>query len=237
MSTRRANELLYDSEAVLRLVDTALAELRKASGGSASEAPHAERALAGEQAVGADASEALPQILVRVSSEITGVLAGLRQSRDVLERAAVEKLQHTGQKLREVNSVTEVAATDIMDAIDRSLSLVDELDAQEADSSDQSAELRAKLREELFGVMGSLQFQDITTQQLNYASSMLVDMERRLLQIARLLDPAALAMGMPPAEDPMQLPAAAFDPGATTGDTESRQALADQIFTVPRRRQ
>jgi hypothetical protein len=51
------------------------------------------------------------------------------------------------------------------------------------------------------------------------------DMETRLLQIARLFDPAASAEAALGAPDPRT-----FDPNATTRDAEGRQAVADQVF-------
>jgi hypothetical protein len=82
------------------------------------------------------------------------------------------------------------------------------------------------MRDEIFGMMGALQFQDITTQQLAYAASVLSDMEARLLQIAKLFDPAAAMVGAAVTRpDPRT-----FDPSATTQRADERQALADQIF-------
>ena len=228
---RAATEVLYDSQAALRLVDSQIDELRREPGasGSASEAPaeHLEALLA--QPVGAGVGlTALPLILTRANQEIQAVLASLRDSRSALEAATVEKLQHTSAKLREVTSATEVAATDILDGLDRAQTLVDRLDdADAANDRDRGRETREQLRQELFGMMGCLQFQDIANQQLAYAATVLGDMEQRLQQIAKLFDPATHfpppAFGAP---DPRT-----FDPAATAQNPEARQALADSIFT------
>jgi chemotaxis regulatin CheY-phosphate phosphatase CheZ len=172
---------------------------------------------------------ALPFILERANAEIQGVLANLRDSRTALETATVEKLQHTSDKLKEVTSATEVAATDILDALDRTQTMVDELDAaEEAGDRDPGRQVRDRMREEIFGMMGALQFQDITTQQLAYAAGVLSEMESRLLQIAKLFDPAAaMVSALPSAPDPRT-----YDPRATTQRAGERQALADQIFVV-----
>jgi chemotaxis regulatin CheY-phosphate phosphatase CheZ len=172
---------------------------------------------------------ALPLILERANDEIQGVLASLRDSRTALESATVEKIQHTSEKLREVTSATEVATTDMLDALDRAQGMVDALDAADAAGDRACAQaMRDSLRQEIFGMMGCLQFQDITTQQLSYAASVLTDMEDRLLQIAKLFDPAtAMARAVSVGPDPRT-----FDPHASTQHAEQRQALADQIFTV-----
>ncbi len=214
------HELLYDTETALRLVD---GEVRAMTG---------EGRGAGVVSPGAHGCglAALPFILERANEEIQAVLSNLRDSRaalEALEAATVEKLQHTSEKLREVTSATEVAATDILDALDRAGATVDALEAADHDGDKPRAqELRDALRGEIAGMMGALQFQDITTQQLAYAAGVLTDMEGRLLTIAQLFDPAGVAArtasGGP---DPRT-----FDPGATTRNADRRQAIADEVF-------
>lgn len=142
MASRATHELLYDSEATLRLVDSALADLR----GRPAE-PETPAAIA-----------ALPQLLLQAYGEIINILGSLREGRGALERAAVEKIHRTHEGLREVSSATEVVATDIMDAVDRALGMVDELDAEEGEhAKERSTGLRASIRDELFGVMNHLE--------------------------------------------------------------------------------
>lgn len=232
MATRPADELLYDSEATLRLVDDALNDIHDLHTGQ--EAMEAQmRALIGELVDQPRGLAALPRVLLRAYAEIMSVLESLKQSRGMLERASLDKLQHTNQKLREVTSATEVAATDIMDSVDRALGMVDQLEAEDAEAStERAAEIRGALRDELFGVMGSLQFQDITTQQINYASSVLVEMEKKLQQIAHVFDPRTFGLDVVTEHGTVSGEPVAFDPAATTADAEKRQALVDQIFTV-----
>jgi chemotaxis regulatin CheY-phosphate phosphatase CheZ len=233
MTARHATELLYDSEAALRLVDSAIQDLRtlpRPSGGAA--APNANGSVRDLLASpGAVDLVGLSQILARSYGEIVKVLGSLRESRSVLEQTAFEKLHHTHDKLREVTTVTQTAATDILDGLDRAVALVNDMDAR-ANDGDTAAEraLRGKLRDELFSLMGCMQFQDITTQQLTYASSVLTELETRLAQLATILDPTALqatgvAMAVP---GPSGAPT--FDPAASMQDAEARQAVADQIF-------
>jgi chemotaxis regulatin CheY-phosphate phosphatase CheZ len=163
------------------------------------------------------------------------LLERLRVSRGILEQAAMDKLAHMHDKLREVSSATEIAATDILDGLDRSVAMVDELDAaaEAPDGAVRGAEIRVRMRDELFGLMVHLQFQDITTQQLAYASSVIVDMEQRVAQIVAVFDPKAMGLSAP-------MPAlisngpVAFDPNATNSNAADRQALADELFTSKR---
>ena len=219
MTSPRAHEVLYESEATLRLVDHELHELRSS--------PDSMR-----QPGLAD----LPAILERANAQILNVLTRLRETRAALQNSTMEKFQATHDKLKEVTSATEDAAINIMDACDRASQMVDELDAIDAapePDRTKAGEIRGTLRDEIFMMMGALQFQDITTQQLNHASSVLVEMEQRLLEVAKLFD----ANG-----DVAQLTGrtnevadnGTFDPNATTHNAEGRQALADEIFTAIR---
>ena len=236
MTARQATELLYDSEAALRLVDSAIEDLRDApprdlSAVTDPSSPEIRQLLAATGKLGLDG---LTKVLARGYTEIVSALGRLRESRDLLEKTAVDKLQHTHDKLREVKNATETAATDILDGLDRAMALVDDMDAKaEAGDAAAGAELRTKLRDELFTLVSCMQFQDITTQQLNYASSVLGETENRLAELARFLDPASL--GMDNLLAPLQSPATpdapvTFDPAASTQNAEARQAVADEIF-------
>ena len=213
MTARPATELLYDSEAALRLVDSAIEDLR----------------LNGSAPIG---MVALSHVLARGYSEIVSVLGSVRESRQILQPAAVDRIHHTHERLREVRNATEIAATDILDGIDRSVALVNDMDAKAAaGDAAAGADLRNRLRDELFALMGCLQFQDITTQQLNYASAVLVEMETRLDALAHLLDPASLgASGLSVTPQPPLPGATTFDADASTENAATRQAVADEIF-------
>jgi chemotaxis regulatin CheY-phosphate phosphatase CheZ len=232
--TKPANDVLYDSEAALRLVDSALSELRGIAPGALEEGEGHDGADAAQRNAGEDDSgalAALPRMLLRAYSEIISVLECLKQSRGMLERTTVERLQHTHEKLREVSSTTENAATNMLDGLDRALGLIDRLDAESApEASENAVALRGQLRDELFAMMSHLQFHDITTQQLNYTSSVLSDVERRLSQVAKVFDPRSLGVEPPQTAETPSTPVA-FDPGATVENAQVRQALADEIFT------
>jgi chemotaxis regulatin CheY-phosphate phosphatase CheZ len=218
MSDPRAQTAYYESEAALRLVDKELDTLRD-----------------GAEAVSRFVSVSLadlPVILERANNQIRSVLAHLRETRHALQSTTFEKLQTTHDKIKEVTSATEDAATNIMDACDRASQIVDELDAIDAEDApdrEKAGALRTTLRDELFMMMGALQFQDITSQQLAHASSVLVEMENRLADIANLFD-SSISI-----ERPLTthggVDEKTYDPNATTRNAEQRQNLADEIFT------
>jgi len=214
MITHRAHEVLYESEAALRLVDQEIHDLRG-------------------DAMPDDAGIAeLPAILQRANTQILEVLSRLRDTRTVLQSSALQKFQVTQDKLREVTTATEDAATNILDACDRAAQIVDALDTNDAlvePNRATASVLRGTLRDELFLMMSALQFQDITTQQLNHASAVLVDMEDRLADVARLFDTSFDEQYRGKRYDAPD--AMTYDPNASTKNIEGRQALADEIFT------
>lgn len=216
-STSRTEAILYESEAALRLVDKELDALRDDDAADVFGGVHAPD---------------LPQILDVATQQIHSVLTHLRATRSALQSTTLDKLHSTHDKLRQVTSATEDAAINIMDACDRANSLVDELDAIDtADVPDRTraSDVRVTLRDELFLMMGALQFQDITAQQLAHASALLVDMEARLIDIMRLFDTGGTGERL----IALQVPSAqTYDSNATTRNAEGRQALADEIFTV-----
>lgn len=264
--TRISEDLLDDSEAALRLVDSLLDDLRDgdeieaAEGvepgtvraaemgtGSTSVGAAAGTAAAGVAATGVaddDGSSALaqlPEVLLRAQAEIKVALESLRHSRGFLERTTLERVQRTQQHLQEVSSTTEQAATDMLDGLDRALFLIDRLDSCAdpalADGSDaaaaeveDAAAIRTELRDELFHLISNLQFQDITSQQLRYASGVLEEIETRLLEIAELFNVGLAELGTGAASAPTTAQTETYDPSATMLGAKERQAVADEIF-------
>lgn len=214
MSTARIAEVLYDSETVLRLVDSELDELR-------------------DDPVDAHPLAVLLTVLQRVNGEIANVLRVMHLGREALRDVPLQELRESTTKLRDVVAATEAAATSIMDGLDRAQGMVDRLDAlAEAANSDgdvEAAAVRNQLRDELFAIMGSLQFQDITSQQIGHVEQMLADVDRRLRGTAALLEGSvADAAGLTGA------PIVAFAESASTRDVNERQATADALLWADR---
>jgi chemotaxis regulatin CheY-phosphate phosphatase CheZ len=222
----RRRGALEDSESVLRQVNGALQDI------GVSNTPVAGSATA---AVARDAGR-LPQLaatLIDAYVEINALIAMLKDSRDVLERAALHRLHRTNKHLQDVSSVTETAATDMLDGVDKTMGLLDDL-MTERDGGGDGVARADEMRDVLHGFVISLQFQDITSQQLGYASSVLVDLEDRLARISAVFGDECFS------EDEIQEletdledvieTHATCDPHASLGDAEARQSLADSIF-------
>jgi hypothetical protein len=216
-------ELLRDSEATLRIVDTLLDELRDSEPTRPLESDRVVELL-DELTSRPTGLSALPRVLLHAFAEVSSALEALRLSRSVLEQATFERVQRTQEKLREVSSATEVAATDILNGLDHAVQLTDRLDALASDGAGEALGVRAELREELFRLMGCLQFQDITSQQLQYAASVLGDIESRLAAVA------ALFGGVTGTATATDHGGVTFDPFASMNGADHRQAVADSIF-------
>lgn len=215
MATGRITEVLYDSETVLRLVDSELEELCDDTLDGSVAGHHLAILLA---------------VMQRANREISQVLATLHDSREALQEVTLKEIHDSTAKLHEVSSVTEIAATRIMDGLERAHALVDRLDDIDVpdnggDSSVEAAAVRNSLRDELFALMGSLQFQDITSQQLGHVSQMLNDVERRLHATASLLHGGCAEAVVIAAE-----PLPTFSESASTRNSAERQATADALF-------
>jgi hypothetical protein len=231
MANERASELMYDTASTLRLLDAELGELapRRTSETSTSTAAAAAAIGATDRVL-----PLLPAIFVRAMGEVHAMLASIRTGREHIRAATTERLAHTNEKLDEVSSATGKAALDIMDALDRAIAKVDELETEDvlADAEKGTA-IRSDLRDELFAVMGHMQFQDITSQQIMHVQSLLADMETRLGDIANLFDHQAGDTAEPPPSPVLatrtEKDAHSFDPNATLADAETRQALADSL--------
>lgn len=222
---RPPQELLYDSEASLRLVDHAIEEL---SANGAELDSDAQRVLQHVMAQPGGIA-VLSETLLRAYAETAALVARFRDTAGTLDTSGIDKLQQMRGRLHEVSSATETATTDILDGLSRAVDLVEKLDTAETLPDAQRHEMAASLREELGGLSNHLQFQDITSQQLVHIAALLGDMRTRLSEVASLFGPAAAGAegsdgSMPARQDPW------------TGD-ERGQAVADEIFAakVPRK--
>lgn len=136
---------------------------------------------------------ALPQVLLKAYSEITGALGGIRLSRETIQVHAVDRIRHTKGKLAEVSSATETATVELLNGLDRALGHIDKLEhagGAEPGCLEDGRTLHQALRDEVNGLFNVLQFQDITSQQLSAVHDLLADVEARLVAVSELFDPS-----------------------------------------------
>jgi len=89
MTARHATELLYDSEAALRLVDSAIEDIRDADPRRAREASATPNELG--DLLAAAGPVVVPAVLARSYDEVVSLLGILRESRDALQRTGGER--------------------------------------------------------------------------------------------------------------------------------------------------
>ncbi|HTS88790.1 MAG TPA: hypothetical protein VMG41_09895 [Gemmatimonadales bacterium] len=173
----------------------------------------------------------LPAILLRAHAEITEVLGGIRLTREAIECNAIERIRDTKDQISDVASTTESATLELMNGLDRSLELINSLESQAHGAA--PAEGYQELRSQLSALYNHLQFQDITTQQLQGVAQSLLDVERRVAAVAALFDRAFHAQGTLPLESASGAASSAhlaFNPDATMKRTPADQATVDLAF-------
>jgi len=238
---RPNDELLYDSEASLRLVDHAIEELSS----SGADLDRDARGFLDHMLTQPGGFTELSRTLLRAYAETVGIVERIQQTFSVIDGAGIDKLQQMHGRLSEVSSATEVAATDILDGLGRTLALVEDLDSADPLADEDRHRMLASVREELNDVSHHLQFQDITAQQLAHIASLLEDMRWRSNQMMEIFAPQLASFAkqtphsvqavkqrgstLPPLQQP---PVRAFDPDASMASASDRQALADEIFAV-----
>jgi hypothetical protein len=179
-----------------------------------------------EAARGNPTVASLPSILMRTSQDITSALHSLYRSHDFLKQAAVQRLTGTRAKLNDLSTTTETATHRILDGLDNALVLIEEIGKVTPDTADAEA-LSSQLREEVHGLITSLQFQDIVAQQIAFAVHVLEDTETRIHYVAQHLEKV---FGKSEPVEHHEDGDGAFDPSASTIGVGERQSLADSIF-------
>ena len=171
----------------------------------------------------------LPGLLLKTYNEIASALDGIRLTREMIQANALDQIQDSASRLQEVTSTTESATMQLMDGLDRTLGLLDELERGESANAERCATLRGQVNE----LFAHLQFQDITTQQLHGVVQLLVDVESRVGRVADLFDQAVGGRGVLAPEalaSRRDFSTLTFNPDASTRDVGTRQALIDAAF-------
>jgi len=164
----------------------------------------------------------LPTVMLRVYSEISAALGGIRQTREAIQAHAVQRLHDSHDKLKEVSSTTESATMEMMNGLDRTLALIDDLERQ-ADSASPAPAFNT-LRGEVNQMFNHLQFQDITAQQLQGVTHLLIDVESRIDSVAAMFG-QAIGEAAPASSESLS-----YNPDATVKNTAARQAMIDEAF-------
>jgi hypothetical protein len=171
----------------------------------------------------------LPRTLLRVQSELAHALSSIRVTRETIQSYSIERLRDTHARLSEVSTTSETAAMEMLNGLDRTLAMIDQLERDGI--ARRPREMCEALRNEVNQLYGCLQFQDIIAQQLRGVGALLVEVEQRVEGIASLFD-GTLAGDTPArAESPDP---DSYNPNASMRDAGQRQALIDEAFRTAR---
>ncbi|MFC1552889.1 protein phosphatase CheZ [Candidatus Latescibacterota bacterium] len=155
----------------------------------------------------------------------------LKQSSSLIPKAS--------EKLGKVTSATEMAATEVMDIVDNVIERLNKMSESiaviEENISEESAETvkekTALIREEidgsqddLFSIMNALQFQDITTQQINGISETIENVHIKIAELLSGFQDEGISL--------LDVKKAAFDPNAEYDFDRSAesQKMADEFL-------
>ncbi|HWA56950.1 MAG TPA: hypothetical protein VG692_06840 [Gemmatimonadales bacterium] len=173
----------------------------------------------------------LPAILLRAHAEITEILGGIRLTREAIEAHAVERIRDTQNRLSNVTTTTESATIELMNGLDRSIELVNSLEQQANHRA--SADGFQRLRDEVSALYNHLQFQDITSQQLQGVTHSLLELETRVAAVAAMFDQkteSGAREELLRMFDPGSSAHLAYNPDATMSRTRADQTMVDETF-------
>lgn len=174
MDTRIASELLYESEATLRMVDNALDELRL--GDLETRAPvRAGAATASE--VGGVTLGIPSETCVRVYWQVQEALECLQQSREAIRAAETRRNPRDGEEDQKA----------YLAKLDQALALVDRMDSLDEPQGSRRGTLHRELRQNLLGLLNRSSRQSERAEALSTAASLVAEAEARLTQLGHLL--------------------------------------------------
>ena len=178
----------------------------------------------------------VPFTLDKTYEIIKDIINSVSQSRVQLQGAVEGLIKKTGDQITKVTSATEEATQKMLDVSDalteKQNNLVDRLDKlieQNPELKNEFEEIKNDIYEQqddAFMILDHLQFQDITSQQLEGAFSMLGQIEEKLLTIAKLLE------GLDKLSfKKMEKSNAVFDSEAEFKDQSDTQAEIDKLLS------
>lgn len=199
-----ANELLYDSEASLRLVDRAIGDLGTARQESERVRiplrQHLEMTRPGDNV----------DALLDDYANTAAIVVRFCQTAGMLDAAGSEALGETPRYLRDASLKADAATVGILDGLARAVALVDSVDGRLGASDVKRHEIAASIREELNGIADHLHFQDLATQQLSDIEALFADMRRRITGVISIFtppgSPSAMSAGEFSADVEMKTP-------------------------------
>lgn len=171
----------------------------------------------------------LPDALQNAYGAISSALAGV--SLRLQGMVAHDHLRGTHEKLSEVSAATENAALGMMDGLDRAMTKINSLHAMTVgaggdDGDDKEfAGVVGEVREEIGAMFNLLQFQDITSQQIQGIAALIKDAETTLGGASKMFGVTQEEKLPDPDE---------YNADATMGNAADRQRIIDETINAAR---
>ena len=184
------------------------------------------------------------QFFSQMDAYINLVYNDLEENRQELMSSSNELFEKVSLQLQKVTESTQTVATSVMDRTDKicekqneifdKLAAMKEKLSAKGDDKDlvelsrvveEAEAVEQDIQMEVFEIMNEMQFQDITTQQLQQANSLIMEAEQRLHDFREIISEVASS-----SEKMVSGGKSTFDPSASMDEREERQNLADNIF-------
>jgi hypothetical protein len=182
---KAARDLLYDSEASLRLVDRAIGELSPGASPGGADAPTLRQHL--EQSSGSAGDQV--DALLDDYANTAAIVVRFCQNAGMMDDSVVGSLRPTPRGLAAVSARTAAATTAILDSVARAILLVDAVDGRQGSTDEARHAIAASLREELHHLTDHLQHHDISAKQLDQIEALFADLRQRVTQVVSIFSP------------------------------------------------
>jgi chemotaxis regulatin CheY-phosphate phosphatase CheZ len=174
-----------------------------------------------------------------LSRALTGLIENFQKLRNPLVESH-EKVPQATSQLDKISAQTEAAARRMLDTVEtvtqREQEIIDSLKAVMANPNATVKDILPMLTEisakadtnlnDAYTIMDALQFQDITSQQMDHAASLLEEIEGKLHSILSIVGFDALGV----APDDKLRKVRAYDPHADMYEKKTDQEAIDSIF-------
>lgn len=185
----------------------------------------------------------LQQEIGELASSINTIVKSFRELNNPLTESR-EKVPVATQQLDKITEQTEAATHQMLDTVEQILTrqeeVIDGLSKVKEYSDEQDSTELSTLVDTLveksnttlndtYAIMDALQFQDITSQQISHAASLLEDIEGKLSKIVGVLDGGEGKGDDGESSDPGRK--RVFDPHADLYDKKTDQAAVDDLIS------
>lgn len=172
--------------------------------------------------------------IVKLVSSMNEMIRNFKSMRDPIMESS-NSVPQASKQLDKVTEETERVTNQMLDLVEtmteRGMNTADNVETLLADTdqlTDRQEELLREIQEnaaedqnDIFLIMDALQFQDITSQQISHANSILDTIERKLQSLLYMIGEAF---------EVQEEVERCFDPEATTTERETRQDLVDSLI-------